>query len=165
MKISEVLNESMGFDAVSLEQNPDFPKGVWGSVFPPESLEPYDYKRMHDMDYDGPPKNPEYNPELDMSLSNSNMSMILRDVLGFNGDSSDGFHIPIDQFINISTKWLQGKIGKQSQEVDSVVSQEPGKATMVDVGRPQGYENDVIMLMNKIAREGKAKGATHVGAW
>ncbi len=36
--------------------------------------------------------------------------------------------------------------------------------TMTSGGKREGYFNDVIMRMNKIARDGKRMGATHVGA-
>jgi hypothetical protein len=36
---------------------------------------------------------------------------------------------------------------------------------MIDVGRREGYDNETIMRMVKIASLGKERGATHVSAF
>ena len=69
-----------------------------------------------------------------------------------------------DEFIARATQWLQKNIGKPSQAQDAEVDDQPNKITTISGGKREGYFNDVIMRMNKIARDGKRMGATHVGA-
>ena len=122
----------------------------------------YDDK-VYDRGFDGDAKdfvNPKYNPEHDLHLSNANAYAVF-DVLGY--DVYDG-SVPIDEFIARATQWLQKNIGKPSAAQDAEVEKTPGGMTAITGGKREGYFNDVIMRMNKIARDGKAMGATHVGA-
>ena len=73
-------------------------------------------------------------------------------------------NIPIDEVIGRSTQWLKKAIGKPSPEEPTTVDKSGGGATMISGGKREGYFNDVIMGMNKIARIGKENGATHVWA-
>jgi len=172
MKIQD-LRESMNISPVSKKKTEKFPQGIWSSVFPREWTAYLDYEEMQrqgktDIDYyhadEEIPKNPNFRDDLDLNLSNSNMVHILGDVLGFQGDSSDGFLIPINEFIARATQWLQQSVGKLSAEVPTDVSKGAQGATMVDMGRQEGYENKIIIHAVKIAREGKQMGATHIGA-
>ena len=91
------------------------------------------------------------------------MVHILSDVLGFQGDSGDGFLIPINEFIARATQWLQQSVGRRSAEVPTNITKDDGP-TMVDMGRREGYDNEAIIQAVKIAREGKQLGATHMSA-
>ena len=118
------------------------------------------------MDYhhadEEPPKNPNFREDLELNLSNSNMVHIMSDVLGFSGDSSEGYLIPINEFIARATYWLRQSIDKPSAEVPIEITKGEGGPTMVDMGRREGYANETVMRAVKIAREGKQAGATHI---
>lgn len=167
MRIQQ-LQESMDFIPVLEKPHPKHGT-IWTWAFPDEWMqeldrEKVDWKRYHDdLDYE-PPTNPEYRPEFNLNLANANMSYILGEVLGFPGNSSDGFHIPIDEFIGRSTQWLKQHVGKPSPEVEPEETPPGPGPRMISGGRREGYENKVIMQMNQIAREGKRHGATHVSA-
>lgn len=84
--------------------------------------------------------------------------------LGLDPDFEEAPPIPIDQFINITTQWLKANIGKRSQPEEPEVTKEPGSATMISGGRPEGYFNQLIMRFNQIARRIKEKypNLTHI---
>ena len=118
---------------------------------------------VYKTDFDGDPadfKNTNYNPEHDLNLSNHNAGEVF-DVLGYDVYAGS---IPIDEFIARATQWLQKNIGKPSAQEPTTVDKRPDGPTIYSGGKPEGYFNDVIMRMNKIARDGKQMGATHVGA-
>lgn len=182
------LTESMNFYP-AVETKPK----QWGSVFPREwtdelDRENVDWEKYHG-DYDHeyePPTNPEFRPDLDLNLSNGNMVYIFRDVLGYQMDPDDhGFHIPIDHFLTKAQMWLQKQVGQTTPEVPT--QEEPREfkrqvttdpetgvpaisggyqgARMINVGRREGYDNETVMRMVKIANLGKEMGATHVSAF
>lgn len=159
MRISEInstVSESVSFHAYKRDPQ----KGYFNLVTGDEDR----YQdEVYDRNFDGDPKdfmNPNYNPEHDLNLSNANAGEVF-DVLGY--DVNDG-SVPIDEFIARVTQWLQKNIGKPSAPQDAEVEKTPGGMTAISGGKREGYYNDVIMRMNKIARDGKAMGATHVGA-
>lgn len=171
MKIQD-LRESMDLSPVAKKKSEQFPRGIWSSVFPGEWTQWADYEEMqrqgkHPSDYyaadEELPQNPNFRDDLNFNRSNTNMVHIMRDVLGFPGDSSDGFLIPINEFIARATQWLQQSVGKRSAEIPTDISKGVGGATMIDVGREEGYDNKAIIQAVKIAREGKRLGATHIG--
>jgi hypothetical protein len=124
--------------------------------------EPDAYKA--DYPYDKIPKqNPDYNADLDLTLSNASMRQVF-DELGYGTDLEDMPNIPIDEFIAKTTQWLQKAIGKLSPKEPATIDKSGGGATMISGGKPEGYFNRVIKQMNYIARDGKQKGATHVWA-
>ena len=86
------------------------------------------------------------------------------DTLGMDSDFENAGPVPIDQFINLSTQWLQKHVGKTSAEEPDTVTQEPGSARMIDGGKPEGYFNQAIMHLNQTARRIKEKYTqlTHV---
>ena len=96
-------------------------------------------------------------------FSNASMRAVL-DTLGLDTDFENAAVMPIDQFINISTQWLQKQIGKTSAAQPDTVSQQPGGATMIGGGKPSGYFNQAIMNLNQTARRIKQKypQLTHV---
>ena len=114
-------------------------------------------------DFAGDPKdyiNPDYDPDHDLNLSNANAAEVF-DVLGYDVYDSS---VPIDEFIARATQWLQKNIGRPSQAQEPETEKTSGGPTIISGGKREGYFNDVIMRMNKIARDGKRIGATHVGA-
>ena len=96
-------------------------------------------------------------------LSNPSVREILS-TLGLNPDFEETPPMPIDQFIGASTQWLKKNIGKRSEPEEPTVTKQPGSATMISGGRPEGYFNQAIMQLNQIARRIKEKYTqlTHV---
>tara|TARA_B100000941_G_C28459182_1_gene529718 strand:+ start:277 stop:726 length:450 start_codon:yes stop_codon:yes gene_type:complete len=137
--------------------------GMWRpSIDSGDRYHPDVYKA--DYPYDADPKpNPDYKPELDLTLSNANMRQVM-DELGYPTDLEDVAPFPIDEFIAKTTQWLQKAIGKPSPEEKPTIDQNPGGVAMIRGGKPEGYYNQVIKSMNHIARVGKQEGATHVWA-
>jgi len=153
---------SMNFNAVAKQNIPNIGE-VFGCVFGDETRrfiipDGPSFKWTPEVDIEQF-ANPDYRPELEINLSNCNMCMVLRDTLGLNGDSSEGFFVEIDVFINLATNWLKRNFGKQSAEVEST---QDGR--VVECGRREGYENQAIHRMVKVAREGRERGATHISA-
>ena len=156
LKEFNIITEGMSFHAYKKNPGQKYFSMVTGDE------DKYDDK-VYDRGFDGDPKdfaNPKYNPEHDLHLSNANAYEVF-DVLGY--DVYDG-SVPIDEFIARATQWLQKNIGKPSAAQDAEVEKTAGGMTAISGGKREGYFNDVIMRMNKIARDGKAMGATHVGA-
>jgi len=158
MRFNEIkqIYESMSFHA--------YKKKPGNTYFSMVTGDEDQYKdEVYKTDFDGDPadfKNPNYNPEHDLNLSNHNAGEVF-DVLGYDVYAGS---IPIDEFIARATQWLQKNIGKPSAQEPTTVDKRPDGPTIYSGGKPEGYFNDVIMRMNKIARDGKQMGATHVGA-
>jgi len=152
-ELVQAIQESMSFSAGAKGED-----NMWrSSVDSGDRYHPDVYKA--DYPYDAEPKpNPDYKPELDLTLSNANMRQVM-DELGYPTDLEDASPFPIDEFIAKTTQWLQKAIGKQSPEEEP---QQDGN--MISGGKPEGYYNRVIKQMNSIARSGKQNGATHVWA-
>lgn len=152
-ELVQAIQESMSFSAGAKGKD-----NMWRSVVDSgDRYHPDVYKA--DYPYDAEPKpNPDYKPELDLTLANANMRQVM-DELGYPTDLEDASPFPIDEFIAKTTQWLQKAIGKPSPE------EEPQRdGNMISGGKPEGYYNDVIKRMNHIARVGKQNGATHVWA-
>ena len=96
-------------------------------------------------------------------LSNASVREILS-TLGLDPDFEEIPPMPIDQFIGASTQWLKKNIGKRSEPEEPTVTKQPGSATMISGGRPEGYFNQVIMQLNQVARKTKEKypNLTHI---
>ena len=158
MRYNEInkISETMSFHAYKKDPGENYFSMVTGD-------EDQYSDQVHKTDFDGDPKdfmNPKYNPQHDLNLSNHNAGEVF-DVLGYDVYAGS---IPIDEFIARATQWLQKNIGKLTPQQEPEVDKTPGGMTSISGGRRQGYFNDVIMKMNKIARDGKSMGATHVGA-
>jgi hypothetical protein len=92
----------------------------------------------------------------------------MRDILnslGMDPNFEDAGPMPIDKFINITTQWLKKHINKPSGEVPTTVDKSGGGATMIGGGKPEGWDNRLIMQFNQFARHIKQKfpKVTHIG--
>ena len=97
-------------------------------------------------------------------MSNASMRQFL-DALGYNPDFEDQSPVPAKEFIARTTQWLQKNIGKRSPEEPTTIDQNPGGATMIGGGKPEGYMNQMVKVHNEIARKVLAKypEVTHFG--
>ena len=96
-------------------------------------------------------------------LSNASARMVL-DTLGLDSYFEEAGPIELDKFINISTQLLRKNLDKQSAEIPTTSDENPDGPTMVNVGREEGYMNNMIMAFNKEARRFKSEypEITHV---
>jgi hypothetical protein len=185
------VNESQNLtEGMSFYPAQEYKPKHWRSVFPSgwtSSQDDWDkvddYKAQMDDDYEMP-KNPEYRPEFDLSLTGTNMTHVLQDVLGFQTDDPNMFHIPIDQFLAKAQIWLQKNMGQTTPELPwreeprqfkrqvttdpatglSSISGGPQGPKMYRGGRREGYDEQTIRKMVHIAQHGKERGATYVTA-
>ena len=97
-------------------------------------------------------------------MSNASMRQFL-DALGYNPDFEDQSPVPAKEFIARTTQWLQKNIGKRSPEEPTTIDQNPGGATMIGGGKPEGHMNQMVKAHNEIARKILAKypEVTHIG--
>jgi hypothetical protein len=97
-------------------------------------------------------------------MSNASMRQFL-DALGYDSDFEDMSPVPAKEFIARTTQWLQKNIGKPSPEEPTTIDQNPGGATMIGGGKPEGYMNQMVKAHNEIARKVLAKypQVTHFG--
>lgn len=161
MRYTELL-ESMSFSAGHKSKE----SGYWKSDTDSGDYYNDDFYKdpdKYDGDDDESALNPNYKPELDLTLSNASMREVFHE-LGYPTDLEDRAPFPVDEFIARTTQWLQKNIGKLSPEQPTQVAKTPHGATMISGGRPEGYFNRVVKQMNQIARTGKQNGATHVWA-
>lgn len=158
-ELVQEIQESMSFSAGAKDPKDNY----WrSSVDSGDRYHPDVYKADYPYDKE-PMPNPDYKPELDLSLANTNMRQVM-DELGYPTDLEEAPPFPIDEFIAKTTQWLQKAIGKPSPEEPTTIDRSGGGATMISGGKREGYYNDVIKRMNHIARVGKQNGATHVWA-
>ena len=97
-------------------------------------------------------------------MSNASMRQFL-DALGYNPDFEDQSPVPAKEFIARTTQWLQKNIGKRSPEEPTTIDQNPGGATMIGGGKPEGYMNQMVKAHNELARKiiTKYPEVTHLG--
>ena len=162
------VKESMDFGVGKAENDPKYGQ-IWSSVLGGESKYDFSQHPWNDHSYNGwndetdsyddPPVNSKYNSDEELNVANTSADEIAQE-LGF--EDAESMHISIDQFLAITTQWLKKNIGKRSSEQEVKVDPNPGGPTMVTGGKREGYFNEVIMKMSKIARIGKERGATHV---
>lgn len=180
MKVSEIIiTESMNFTALKLDKE----KNQLTQVFRNDVTSQYDYdhpdfsydKMIGDYEYK-PPENKNYDPSLDVNLSNVNMQHIMRDILGFKADEY-GYTIPIDTFIKTANQWTMrnsepSAATKTEVERGMVKRTDPNTgmssigrgATMIGMGRKEGYDQQLVQRMLHVAIKGRQHGATHVSA-
>ena len=100
-----------------------------------------------------------------VNLSNGSASEVVR-ALGLSAfwdcEQSCLELVQIEVFEARATALLRNSIDRPSAMVETRVSQEPGRATMIYAGRPQGWLQDVVMRLQRSIKVAKAAGATHV---
>jgi hypothetical protein len=154
-EVAKAIKEGVDFNAGHLNKE----KGYWTSDTDSGQRYKDEFYGPDSDPYAEPEYHPDYKPELDLHLTGSSMGQVFAE-LGYDSEA----HPPIDEFIARTTQWLQKAIGKPSPEEPTTIDKSGGGATMISGGKREGYFNDVIMRMNKIARYGKENGATHVWA-
>jgi hypothetical protein len=97
-------------------------------------------------------------------MSNASMREFLSG-LGYSADFEEMSAVPVEEFIGRTTQWLKKHIDKQSPEQEPTVDQQPGRATMISGGKPEGWMNAQVKYHNELARKIKAKypEVTHLG--
>lgn len=120
------LNESMDFSPVKKANHPDHGE-YWSWALPKEWTDEYlsaDYSR------DEFPSNPNYRPDLALNMSNRNARIVM-DALGVPGDG-EGYHMEINQFINLCVSWLRQHLNKPSKGFDTIFQQRTTNTSIVN---------------------------------
>jgi hypothetical protein len=111
-----------------------------------------------------PPANPDYRPELDISLSNRNAAFVITS-LGYKMEENYHWSAPIDDVIATCEAYVFAcaRNGKTPGILPSVHSWH-GQMPVFNNGVRDGYVEEKAALIAKMAREGLKRGATHVTA-
>ena len=102
--------------------------------------------------------NPNYVPDTGMDLSCANADALL-EALGLPFLGGVG-HYTIDDVIAACLRWQAEANFVASAEIPVSVSTGTRGATMVDCGRPEGYLNEKVAALHRLAVEGRKRGAT-----
>lgn len=105
--------------------------------------------------YDGPLVDPVL-PFEQMNLANANAAELLT-LLGFDGDEL--YAGVCDAGELLGRLLVTDALLEPSPERSETVSKEPGRATLVDLGRPAGYLNDKVVRLSELARWAAANDA------
>jgi hypothetical protein len=106
--------------------------------------------------YEGPLADPVL-PFEPLNLANANAAELLG-LLGFDGDEL--YAGVIDATELLGRLLVTGALLAPSPELPDRVVSEPGRATLVDLGRPAGYLNDKVERLGVIARWAADHGAS-----
>lgn len=72
--------------------------------------------------------------------------------------------VPIECFEARCTAFLRNHLGKPDPAIPTIVSQQPGRATLTECGRPEGWLQERVLELLRSIKDGRARGATHVYA-
>ena len=75
--------------------------------------------------------------------------------------ASYGDVIAIDVFSNLVTAALRRHLDKRSPELSTVEEREPGRMTIIHIGRNEGYIERKLGALMKAIQRGREIGATH----
>ncbi len=148
----------MSCDVVPMKvENKDGQK-IWGGVSDQTETSYYSYPdNWCFRSIEEAPRNPLFREDLQLNLSNRNMSIVMSTL---NYDiPPDGELVEISEFINRATQWLQSKMGQPSDQVKATATH---GGRHIEGGLRKGYLNEKIHRAVLIAQEGKDRGATHV---
>lgn len=96
-----------------------------------------------------------------VNVSNGNAGLIVQQ-LGY-GLEDGTFFVPIDEFIARAKGWLDANV-RPSPMLPHVIDEQPGRATFIHYGLPEGYLQRQIGRLLDLAIRGKDAEATHVFA-
>ena len=97
----------------------------------------------------------------ELSLSNANASDVL-DALGID-ESYSSSPWPIACFRSLLTVARRKRLNYRSPEIPTTEHSEPGRMTIVECGRPEGYVERRLKEISDLVNRALAAGATHVG--
>lgn len=97
----------------------------------------------------------------DLSLSNDNAYDVLA-ALGIE-DSCSSSPWPITRFRSLLTVARRNRLGHRSPAVPTTEHSEPGRMTIIECGRSEGYVERRLEDLSDLVNRGLDAGATHVG--
>jgi hypothetical protein len=71
--------------------------------------------------------------------------------------------MPIDAFSGLLSAALRRHLYQRSPELSVCVDAQPGRITLIDLGRPEGYIEQRLGELMRMVQTGRAAGATHFG--
>ncbi len=107
--------------------------------------------------YDRAPLNAD---DSELSLSNENAHDVL-DTLGIE-DPYSSSPWPIAPFRSRLAATRRKRLGHQSPAIPTTEQSEPGRMTIIECGRPEGYVERRLKDLSNLVNRGLAAGATHV---
>ena len=99
--------------------------------------------------------------DFELDVSNANAVDLLL-ALGLN-PSPNGGVMPIDSFANLVTAAMRRHLGSRSPELPAVEDAQPGRMTMIYLGRDEGYIERKLSALAKAIQRSRTIGATHFG--
>jgi hypothetical protein len=86
-----------------------------------------------------------------------------RDILNTLGFAVEGKPVAIGVFAQLISNTLRKHLNHKSPLCEQVELIEPGKMTIIHMGRREGYIEEKIFELAKLAHRAKDAGATHIG--
>ncbi len=101
--------------------------------------------------------------DLEMNVGNENGADLLL-ALGLNPDPNfQSDPMPIERFSALVTSALRRHLGHRSPKLESVTDREPGRCTIIDLGRREGYIEERLGQLATLVQRSRAAGGTHMG--
>jgi hypothetical protein len=100
--------------------------------------------------------------DFELDVCNANAIDLLL-ALGLEPDTCSEDVIPIDLFSNLVTAVLRPHLGSRSPELPTVEDAQPGRMTIIHVGRDEGYIERKLGELAKVIQRSREIGATHFG--
>jgi len=97
-----------------------------------------------------------------INMCNANALDVL-EKLGFPETSVSDVPVPIDDFLDRTTRALRGSIDRPSPAMEVRTSQTDYGMVFIIGGRVEGYVQKRLHQLAVMARESRANGATHIG--
>lgn len=132
----------------------EFKKRMHADIAP----EGMSYVEWLNSDVDAVP-NPDYDPRIDVNLSNVNA----REILGILGQYMHGAPLPIEQFINLVAIARRSYFNRTSPALQGSVYRDGSGVAFIDCGRDEGYVERVLARLSSLSQASKDYGATHIG--
>lgn len=98
----------------------------------------------------------------DINMCNSNALDVLEG-LGFPDMSVSDVPVPIEEFLDRTTRALRGSIDRPSPALEVRTNRTDYGMAIIIGSRPEGYVQKRLHQLAVMARESRAKGATHIG--
>ena len=114
--------------------------------------------RQNGLRFDRAPLSPD---DSHLSLSNDNAYDVLA-ALGIE-DSYSSSPWPIARFRSLLAAARRNRLGRRSPAVATTEHSEPGRMTVIECGRPEGYVEQRLKDLSDLVNRGLDAGATLVG--
>ncbi len=98
---------------------------------------------------------------MEINVSNANGADLLL-AIGLD-PYADYSPMPIDAFSAIVTAALRRRLDQRSPELETGIDQQPGRMTIINCGRREGYIEERLGKLAALVQQSRAADATHIG--